>query len=139
MLSATYKKREVILIDDNPIDLQVCKMVFTKTQPDIEFKIFENGFTAMHWMNENEHTLVKEENNILLLDLNMPVMDGWGFLNYFEKLVSEIKNRTSIYILTSTIDPADIKRAEQFPSVKQFFTKPLSNKMIRSILETDKN
>lgn len=52
---------------------------FQKTQPDVEFKIFENGFSAMQWFAENESTLKQDGNYTLMLDLNMPVMDGWSF------------------------------------------------------------
>lgn len=128
------KIKKVILIDDNPVDLQVCKMVLTRLITDVEFKTFDNGFTAMQWIVEYEHKFTKREKYILLLDLNMPELDGWGFLDYFERLKNDTKQKMSVYILTSSINTVDIERSKQFPSVRYFFSKPLTNKMIRGIL-----
>ncbi len=130
-------KKEIILVDDNPIDLQICQMIFKRTMPEVEFKIFDGGFSAMKWITENGAVFSGEKNFILMLDLNMPVMDGWNFLSYFEKLNEEVKKKINIYILTSSIDSRDIERAKNFPAVKQFYSKPLTNRMIKSIMEDD--
>ena len=70
---------------------------------------------------------------ILLLDLNMPVLNGWGFMERFTKFSNELRSKFSLFILSSSIDPHDIARAKEFSSIKQFYTKPLNYATIKNI------
>jgi CheY-like chemotaxis protein len=73
----------------------------------------------------NEYQPAVAENTILLLDINMPQMTGWQFLEWFDKAPAEIKNSISIYMVSSSIDPGDIERANTNPYIKEFLIKPL--------------
>jgi CheY-like chemotaxis protein len=134
MLFETPKPKKIILVDDDPVNLQICKMVFSRTINDIEFKIFEEGHGAYQWISENESELVKNDDFILMLDLNMPVMDGWEFLGNFERLENSVQQKFHVYILTSSINTEDIEHARDFRSVKHFYNKPLTRKIINEIL-----
>ncbi len=68
----------------------------------------------------------KEFPDIIFLDINMPRMDGWEFLQEFEKLPDTILNKCSVYMLTSSIDPNDIEKSKTYKTVKNFFSKPLT-------------
>jgi CheY-like chemotaxis protein len=109
-------------------------MVFSRTITDVEFKIFEEGYGAYHWIAENESELAKNDDYILMLDLNMPLMDGWEFLGNFEKLKNSVQQKFHVYILTSSINTEDIEHARDFPSVRHFYNKPLTRKIINEIL-----
>lgn len=71
---------------------------------------------------------------ILFLDLNMPTMTGWEFLEAFDKMEEGLKKQYTIYILSSSIDPSDIERAKDNIYVKDFIEKPLNKDALKKIL-----
>jgi len=71
--------------------------------------------------------------DIVLLDLNMPIMDGFGFLEAFKRLPSPDKENVKIIVVTSSQDPNDISRAKEL-GIKQYLTKPLMEDTLRAAL-----
>ncbi|MCO5949972.1 response regulator [Mucilaginibacter sp. RT5R15] len=69
---------------------------------------------------------------VILLDLNMPVMDGWEFLDEFTKVPPAKK--IIIYIVTSSIDPADVEKAKQYEAISQYIVKPVTVDNLKEIL-----
>lgn len=71
----------------------------------------------------------QEENEdipqIIFLDLNMPVMDGWEFLNEFSKIKNQIRKKIDLYVVSSSIDSRDIERAKSIDIVSDYLTKPI--------------
>jgi CheY-like chemotaxis protein len=65
------------------------------------------------------------EKAVLFLDINMPTMTGWEFLEKFETLEDKIKNQFDIYIFSSSVDPRDLEKAKSNPLVRDFIEKPL--------------
>ena len=96
-----------------------------------------NNFTQFRLAQEALDLLQKlaSENNlsdfpeIILLDINMPAMDGWAFLTEFRKLPVEFTAKPQIYLLTSSDYPGDYKKAEAFPEVIDFLGKPLTEEV----------
>ncbi|MFT6828560.1 MAG: CheY-like chemotaxis protein, partial [Roseivirga sp.] len=70
---------------------------------------------------------------IILLDLNMPVMDGWQFLDQFVQIPT--KKKTTIYIVTSSIDPEDLNRAKSYEAVTNYLVKPINIDTLTEILK----
>jgi len=68
--------------------------------------------------------------DMIFLDINMPRMDGWEFLEEYEKLPQHILDKCRVYMLTSSIDPRDIEKSKKYKSVKDFFSKPLSPEIL---------
>jgi CheY-like chemotaxis protein len=65
----------------------------------------------------------------------MPVMDGWEFLEEYNKLEEALKNKTTIILLTTSLNPDDKKRAEKIPAISGFENKPLDNKILEKLLQ----
>ncbi|HYV91181.1 MAG TPA: response regulator [Chitinophagales bacterium] len=132
---ALSESRNIILVDDDLVTIQLCNMVFKRTIPNAKIFVFENGLEALEWIEDEDGARTQKDNFVLLLDLNMPVLNGWGFLKAFEKLDESIREKFSIHILTSSIDENDIEHSKQYESVKGFHSKPLTHKMIEKIFD----
>src|SRR5947207_13714882 len=98
------KSKNIILVDDDPVTIQLCNMVFKRTITQAKIFVFDNGLEATEWIDEDEGAPASGDNFVLFLDLNMPVFDGWDFLDYFEKLDETTRNKFNIHILTSSVD-----------------------------------
>jgi two-component system chemotaxis response regulator CheY len=114
-----------IVVDDDPLNNLVCNHIILKFAPDAEIKLFTNPEKAL----ETVQTLgesIEEGEYVLFLDVNMPTMSGWEFLEAFENLDEKIHQRFKIYILSSSIDQGDIQKAAASPFVRGYYPKPLN-------------
>lgn len=105
------------LIDDDSLTNMIHEAVVKRFDPKVEVEVFNEAQLAMLAL-ENETLPLPD---IILLDLNMPVMDGWGFLERYENLCRKVP----ICVVSSSIDPLEILDVKGFPSVVNYITKPL--------------
>jgi CheY-like chemotaxis protein len=127
------KFSSVLLVEDDPITIMVCERIIKMSDFSESVKSCENGKTAIEHIN----TLIETNEKfpqIIFLDINMPVMNGWDFLEEFEKIEDKIKPTPRIFILSSTVDPEDYKRAKSFSAVDDFISKPLSKEFLEKIV-----
>ncbi|MBA2582767.1 MAG: response regulator [Bacteroidetes bacterium] len=121
----------ILLVDDNAADNYFHKIIIK------EMNFTENIEVALD--GEQALTFVKKENQIppelIFLDINMPRMDGWDFLEAYRELSEEQKSDTIVIMLTTSLNPEDEKKAEQFAEVVGFKIKPLTVEMLTEILE----
>lgn len=127
--------KSIFVIDDYSINLFIAQMV-------IEDHGFFDKVTTFSQAEEALDFLVQNQNdqdtlpNVILLDLNMPVMNGWQFLDKFEKLLPCLIRQIDIYILSSSMDNRDVDRAHRYVSVNKFLSKPLCPEMLQDIMTT---
>ncbi len=123
-----------IIIDDDVFNNTICTVTITKTVNDAAIKTFldpREGFSYI----ASEYAKPNEEGNaILFLDINMPLMNGWQFLDQFAALDESVKERVKIYILSSSVDKRDIQRAKENKHVKHYLVKPLTKETIRLVI-----
>lgn len=112
-----------LLIEDNLIDQLVIKQLLKKMLDvtETEVNITNNGVEALQWL--STHQDMKQL--IILLDIQMPVMNGFDFLNAYDKLNDELKKVIQIYVLSSTLDQDEIKKINENNYVRGFLNKPL--------------
>ena len=124
-------------IDDDPITLMLFKKVVQKASFSEEIITASNGQDAITQINtiNNDISNQKKKPQLIFLDLNMPVMGGWEFIDLFNSSYSLNLNNTKIIILTSTIDPEDIKKSKSYPNVIEFLPKPITIEML-NLLKT---
>jgi CheY-like chemotaxis protein len=124
---------KVFLIEDDPITVMVCERIMKMTDFATEVKSFANGHDAIIFFRE----MVESENidapDIIFLDINMPVMNGWDFLNEFSQLKAAEKLSPRIFILSSTVDPEDYKKASAYTAVEGFISKPLTKEHLNEV------
>lgn len=118
---------KILLVDDDPIFLTLAELAIKKENDTIEIFKAMNGEEAISFLND-------QTVDIIFLDLNMPVMNGWEFLD----ALPEVKNKDSkIYILTSSIDPSDQRKADENTYVTSMLEKPLDRAKIATTLIAD--
>ena len=128
----------ILCVDDDPITLMLCKMVISKSSFSKEIITAQNGEEALNYFDNLKLNNLGEKINkyatLVFLDLNMPVMDGWDFLDHFskEEYTSFFKD-TKVIVLSSTIDPADINKSKTYPMVIDFISKPITKEVLENL------
>lgn len=127
----------ILLIDDDTIFRHVIKMQIKRQELVEQIWDCPNGLAAIDFLQKALDS-GKEVPDIIFLDLNMPVMNGWDFLEKYEAVAHTLKKPIALYVLSSSIDPHDIERAESNRWVRAYLTKPLSTPDIGRILSGEK-
>ncbi|MFT3793138.1 response regulator [Flavobacterium sp.] len=118
------------VIDDDEIFVFVLRKLLQKTQHFEEVVNISNGSDAIEVL-VNQFAKDETVPSLIFLDLNMPVLDGWQFLDEVEKL--PFKDRLRIYIISSSIDAREIEKAKEYSTVKSFVSKPVTLDWLHSI------
>jgi len=114
-----------IVIDDTELDQFIAKKMISHADKRFEVKQFYEALSALDYI-ESEGALIKSDaNTLILLDIYMPVMSGYEFLDAFEALDPAIQDKYYIVVLTSSHEPADMNRMSAYKSVKGLLSKPL--------------
>ena len=122
---------KILCVDDDAITLMLCKKVIIKTGFSKETVTAQNGEEALKYFDdikENTTNIILPQ--LIFLDLNMPVLGGWEFLDIFSEPKYKSFNKTKIVVLSSTIDPEDLEKAKKYPMVIDFLSKPISVSML---------
>ncbi|MCE6989677.1 response regulator [Dyadobacter sp. CY323] len=124
---------QFIVVDDDPINNLVCKYNIASLAPAAHIQLFTDPENALAWIREEYSQKPDSPETVLFLDINMPVMNGWEFLDEFSSLPDSVHTQISIFILSSSIDPEDKQNAENHPLVRGYYSKPLSKETINQI------
>ena len=123
--------RKVLLIDDNEIDNFINERMITSSQFANLVEVKNSADAALEYLKSLSG--VDDFPEVIFLDLNMPVKDGFGFLSEFELLSEALRSSSRIIVLSSSISPADINKASTNPHVFKYVNKPLSEKYLEAI------
>ncbi|MCK0133064.1 response regulator [Arenibacter sp. S6351L] len=121
------------LIDDDEIFQFIMKNTIAEISPDIRIKFFSDGEKGIDFLKQNLGAATNLP-DIILLDVNMPFMDGWEFLNEYKSLQTEIKKDINIYLLTSSNNPNDIAMAKEISELSGYLVKPISKEGIKNLI-----
>ena len=135
MVASTKDKKStirVVLIDDSEIDNMIHKALLQKHTFAVEIKAFGDSVAALRAIKKlfTKGAKKKEIPNYIFLDISMPVMDSYGFLDEYEKLNDELLNECKVVILTSSINPKDKEKSLKRNSVAGYITKPLTKEAL---------
>ena len=130
------KPDKFIIIDDDEQSNMICKFVVKQA---IDSNINISTYTQALKGNDSINTEFQASDNtqhiILLLDINMPEINGWEALNMLTKLDDEVKNQLHLFMFSSSIDPKDKNQAKEHPMVTGFIEKPLTVEKTRLLVE----
>ncbi len=122
-----------IIIDDSKLDCFIADKIIRNTGKAGDIKSFTNAATALEHIKETPPPA--DAKTTVLLDIQMPVMNGFEFIEAFEQLPAEIVGGYNVYMLSSSINENDLNRVKNYHSIKQFLNKPLTSSALAAILE----
>jgi CheY-like chemotaxis protein len=123
--------QKIIVIDDEPIHNLVFERLMRNFNPSLAIGKYEEAPLAYESLKNDSDALPSK----IFLDLNMPVMNGWDFLELVQSNERLRNSGMVVYILSSSINPADIARSKEYSMVSNFIPKPLTMAKITQIFE----
>ena len=117
---------KVLIIDDDPILIMVCTRLMKITGFSEEVMAAREGKEAIDKLRALIGQPEDELPKLILLDINMPVMNGWEFLAEYLRIIDQFSKIIPVFMLSSTIDQADFDKAKTYHVVKGFYSKPLT-------------
>ncbi|QEC53956.1 response regulator receiver domain-containing protein [Anseongella ginsenosidimutans] len=125
-------KADFIVIDDNKVDCFIAEKVIENSGKGESCRVFYQATQALEYIKEQHSS---PGATIVFVDIQMPVMNGFQFVDYFERLPLPKQHCFYIYALSSSINQGDIERIKAFRSVKGFLNKPLTVEMINNVVK----
>ncbi|MES2812255.1 MAG: response regulator [Bacteroidota bacterium] len=125
-----YKR--FIVIDDDPINNFLCSKNIKKSVQDADIITFTEGENGLDYI-KSYLSETDIDNTILFLDINMPSMSGWEFMEEFQNISPEIKNHIFIYILSSSVNQTDKQKAKTHPDIVDYIEKPLLSDVLKML------
>ncbi|GAB2704767.1 response regulator [Mucilaginibacter koreensis] len=129
----------VLLVDDDEINNFISIKLIRKVLNNAEIMACLNGKFAIDQLMNLQETEPDKLPDYILLDINMPIMNGWEFLEMYNRLNIDPARKSKIYIISSSVFSNDINKAKSYPLVKDFISKPLNVEKIRELFEMEKS
>lgn len=122
---------DFIVVDDDPTSNKICTWNIKKTLPDADIKAFTEPQAGLEFI-YSKYLVPEAKNAILFLDINMPNMTGWEFMEHFEEFDPKVKKRIKVFIVSSSVDSRDIERAESNKNILAYIVKPINKEIIQT-------
>ena len=126
-------KLDICLIDDDRIYQFAAKKTLEATGMAGNVITFFNGQDAITYL-ESHLTDSSSIPDVIFLDINMPIMNGWQFLEAYKELTKKLAKHVTVYMVSSSIDEYDIKKSKEYQSVSDYVLKPVNKEKFRQLL-----
>ena len=126
--------RKIAVIDDDEVFQLIIRKQIEMNNFKYEILNFSNGEEAIQYLTQNIHNRNKLP-NIIMLDVNMPIKDGWEFLEEYRQLQDDVRTEISLYMVTSSVIQSDIDKASRDKNILAFISKPISNQRLEQMLK----
>jgi len=125
---------KLVLIDDNPIDHYIVRTMLYNNEVCKQATYTFDGSMVLEFIEENraaKHLLPDG----IFLDLTMPDLSGWEFLDKFEKIKDSLDKQIELYVMTSSVRESDKERSSKYGCVNSFISKPLTKQVLNNICQ----
>ncbi len=126
------------IIDDDTIYQFTMKAILTKMACFKEIYIFNDGEEAIDYLSSHAQEPEKIP-DLVLLDIDMPVLDGFQFMEQYEILLPQLKKTATIYMSSSSLDPKDIVKANKIENIKEYLIKPIEESKLAAMVRQIEN
>ena len=127
-------RHNVCLIDDDKIYQFTAKMILEATGLTHSIKTFFNGQEAIDYLLDPTNNDPEKLPDVIFLDINMPVMNGWEFLEAFQIFWKDLHKRIVVYVVSSSVDASDIQKSKTYEAVTDYVIKPINRDKYRELL-----
>lgn len=134
-MNVNNKAISVLLVDDDEINNFISIKLIKKALLNTEIMACLNGKYAIEQLSDIQRKDPNKLPDYILLDINMPIMNGWEFLDEYKRLNLDPLGKSKIYIISSSVFSNDINKARSYPLVKDFISKPLNVEKIKELFE----
>ncbi|MDN3580659.1 response regulator [Mucilaginibacter flavus] len=134
-MTINTKSVSVLLVDDDEINNFISIKLIKKALLNTEIMACLNGKFAIEQLSEIQRKDPEKLPDYILLDINMPIMNGWEFLDEYKRLNLDPLGKSKIFIISSSVFSNDINKARSYPLVKDFISKPLNVEKIKELFE----
>jgi CheY-like chemotaxis protein len=134
-MTINTKSVSVLLVDDDEINNFISIKLIKKALLNTEIMACLNGKFAIEQLSEIQRKDPSKLPDYILLDINMPIMNGWEFLDEYKRLNIDPLGKSKIFIISSSVFSNDINKARSYPLVKDFISKPLNVEKIKELFE----
>jgi CheY-like chemotaxis protein len=128
------KVKHLLMIDDNPLDNYISEVIVTESKFAEKITTMTSAMDALQFLEKLKEAPAEEFPDMIFLDIRMPQMDGFEFLEEFKKFPQANNIHCPVIMLTSSDDKKDRDRAFQYPVVKKYITKPLETEILEKFL-----
>lgn len=125
---------KILIIDDDEINNLICTKVIKDYNPDYIVESLTSSAKGLTYLEELVNDRPDDLPDVILLDINMPTINGWDFIREYRKMMTEVdKNRIKLFVLTSSQYYQDAELADQYIEVQKLFTKPLTSEILGEV------
>ncbi|GGD19398.1 response regulator [Flavobacterium orientale] len=128
------QKLKIFVVDNDQIYLTITQKLLSKISDAFSVSIFYDGIQAFEVLKNLIDSKSNDLPDIILLDLDMPIMDGWEFLENYKKMGINNYKSIPIYIVTSSIALEDVSKSDSYQEVLGYLVKPLNIETLKNIL-----
>jgi response regulator RpfG family c-di-GMP phosphodiesterase len=130
----SFERLNFIIIDDSKLDCFITEKLIQNTGVCADLKSFTEPLKGLEYIESNP---ASDLQTVLIVDIYMPLMNGFEFIEAFEKFPPEIKQNYLVYMLSSSINENDMNRVANYKSVQHFLNKPLRIDLLMSLINKE--
>ncbi|MCX6139935.1 MAG: response regulator [Candidatus Kapabacteria bacterium] len=124
----------VALVDDDRVYQFTTERMLLRLNDEVNFRWFKDGEEALGYLQDHAHE-TEALPDLLILDINMPFMDGWQFLDAYAAKKSTLAKHIDIFMISSSADERDQVRAHSYSDVTGYLEKPITSDLLRGLLD----